>query len=130
MNISIDSRVNGREARVHAGLMVTAALCGIALSCVAAAGDPFSEPRTKVINYADLNLSSEAGAATMYGRLRAAARNVCKPLDSGVFKKEWRACFDQTIARAIVQVDEPVLTAYHNARTDKSDTRLVIAKQQ
>jgi UrcA family protein len=124
------SSMNGGEARIHAGLTILAAMCGIALTTAAGAEDSFSEPLTAVVSYADLNLNGEPGAKEMYARLRAAARKVCAPLEGrGAKKITWGACVDQAIARAIGEVDKPALTAYHSARSGETEARLALEEQ-
>lgn len=127
MNISID-RVNSGRVRVRTGCAAMAALC-IALTSAAAADDRLNQPLTSVVSYADLNLNGQSGAETMYLRLQWAAQRVCEPLGGRGLKAVQRSvCIDQAIARAIDQVDKPVLTAYHRARTGPADARLALAK--
>ena len=60
-----------RAISLHNALAIVA--CGIAMSTPAAADQSDGEALTKVVSYADLNLNSEPGARTLYGRLRMAA---------------------------------------------------------
>jgi UrcA family protein len=67
----------------------------------------------QVVRFADLNLSSEQGAAALYSRIKAAARNVCD-LTTHTLDIEQRiyaqACFRRAIAQAVGAVDSPELT--------------------
>ena len=56
---------------------VGAALIATAFLTVAATPAAAAQ-NTKVVSYADLNLASEQGRATLKGRIRLAAREVCK----------------------------------------------------
>ena len=113
-------------------LALAAIACGVALSMPAMADQSDGEPLTKIVSYADLNLNSEPGARTLYGRLRTAASQVCSPL-RGVSLRErtnWRECFDPALARSVAKVDEPMLTAYHLSRTGATEPPSRVAKEQ
>jgi len=98
---------------VSAAVLIAASqLAGVAL-----AGDRSDEPRKQVVRFADLDLNRAAGAATLFGRIRAAARDVCEPL-----KPEWLAshqCMDLALARAVADVNAPALTDYYVATTGR-----------
>jgi UrcA family protein len=71
---------------------------------------------TAVVRYADLNLDTVRGVQTLYGRIRAAAREVCAPYqsDSSLLPSPaWRLCVTQAVETAVQRVDRPLLTAYH-----------------
>ena len=68
----------------------------------------------KVVSYADLNLESDADAAILFARIRAAARTVCglrtsNPLPLAILDR-LAACTNDATARAIAEVNEPALT--------------------
>jgi UrcA family protein len=71
------------------------------------------EVRRKVVNFADLNLSREAGVKTLYRRISVAANYVCAPLsyqrDLGQ-AAQWRACREKAIANAVAEIDHPLLS--------------------
>ena len=113
--------------------MVLAAIaCGIALTTPAMADQSNGEPLTKVVSYAGLNLNGEAGARTLYGRLRMAAAQVCAPFKGNTLweKTNWRECADRALARSVAKIDEPVLTAYHLSRAGKTEPPSQVAKEQ
>jgi UrcA family protein len=126
MYISIDN--SSSKTRFQ----VTAILCCMALLNVAAAEERFSEPATKVVNYADLNLNTAAGAQSLYGRLRAAAAVVCKQHEGRTLQamSRQRACIDQAIAGAVKQIDSTTVTAYHLARTGKAERPVKVAAEK
>lgn len=117
-----------RSIGLHTALAAIA--FGVALAVPAMADPIDGEPLTKVVSYADLNINSEAGVRTLYGRLSMAATEVCAPLKGGREKANWRACFDQAIARSVAKIDRPVLTAYHLSRTGKTESASRVAKDQ
>jgi UrcA family protein len=72
------------------------------------------------VRFGDLNLEQPAGVATLYRRLRLAAKHVCgEPQNPGsaIFAVAWHACVAQAVDRAVVAVDRPALTAYHREHT-------------
>ena len=63
---------------------------------------PAPEPiRTELVNYTDLDLDSKAGQASLKGRIRRAAMQVCT-LDRYLVL----SCYDAAIADALKQVRE------------------------
>ena len=96
---------------VPAAALISASL----LAGVAVAGDPASETRKEVVRYSDLDLTHAAGAAALYSRISAAARAVCEPANS----ERWpdSRCVDLALARAVADVNAPVLTEHHLIRT-------------
>ncbi len=66
---------------------------------------PGTETKDEVIKVADLDLSSEAGAETLIGRVRGAARRICSPRPSsfGNFKdmSDYERCKTEAIEDAI-----------------------------
>jgi UrcA family protein len=80
-----------------------------------------------VVRFPDLDLSKIDGAATLYGRLRHAARMVCDPLQSrdlGIAAK-YRACVEHAIANAVASVGRPLVSQYHETRTKGDKAPLV-----
>jgi UrcA family protein len=94
----------GYVAAVCAGLM---ALCG-----VASAGEFNSVSRepSVVVQYGDLDLSSQAGLSTLHKRLSSAAKRVC-PADSHSLADFARAqaCEVESFNRAVQTVGGPAL---------------------
>ena len=72
-----------------------------------------------LVRYADLDLSKTAGAAAVYSRISHAARIVCqsldgRPLDMAV---KYRSCLQQAVAKAVADVNSPLVSQYHESRT-------------
>jgi UrcA family protein len=85
-----------------------------------AAAPPVYEVATRTVKYGDLDLSHTAGAANLYSRIQTAARAVCEPpLAAGVRGEMLlsRRCMEQSIARAVADVNAPTLTSYHLMKT-------------
>lgn len=91
--------------------LATLCLGFAAQSAVADTG--FDDVKTATVSYADLDLSKPAGAATLYRRLKAAARMVCSPYDSRITRKSWRECYDNAISDAVAEINRPTLAALH-----------------
>jgi|SRR5271155_5556215 len=117
MNTSITT-----QSRLTACLL-TAGLFALGFSPIGAqAAAAQSEALTKVVAYGDLNLDSEQGAKMLYARLRNAARIVCVPLEGRDLSQKnlWRACVDNALASAVVQVNKTRVTALHNQFVGRS----------
>ena len=71
---------------------------------------------------ADLDLTKPQGTATLYGRIRNAARTVCGPVDIGLLQEKmiWDRCVNLSIANAVAKVGNANLTAYYLAHTNRS----------
>ncbi len=89
-------------------------ICGAAALAVlptsASVADEQAAP-TRVVTYADLDLSKPAGVQTLYHRIRAAARAVCEisvGSDRFLFAKE-QSCIDRAITDAVKNVPSPAL---------------------
>jgi UrcA family protein len=69
-------------------------------------------------SYADLNLSSEAGARVMLQRIRHAAQTICgfrpdAPMD---YQTQYTPCVERTTNRAVAQLDNPIVMALNRGR--------------
>jgi UrcA family protein len=99
--------------------IAAATLIAVATLAGAAANADDAVP-TQTVKFGDLNLNSEQGAATLYLRIKAAARNVC-PGDQSDHQLRpisvRPSCTDEAIARAVRQVNNSTLTAYYSAKS-------------
>ena len=115
--------------RVTASLLLAAlTLPGPQLVGAANAADT---PIRLVVNYANLDLSTAEGAKALYGRLRAAAEQVCAPLDRADLSLAWRyrACIQTALSNAVRDVDKPLLTQYYIERNGGvKDVSVALAK--
>ena len=84
-------------------------------------------PLTYVVRFADLDVSKLEGAKSLYGRLRHAATVVCKPLEgaSAWGSDQYKICMNKAIADAVAGVNRPLLSQYHQSRTQRDKGRNV-----
>jgi UrcA family protein len=72
------------------------------------------------VSYADLNLSTSAGARTLATRLKSATRRVCgsrpAPLMLAAISR-YETCLDNAMSAAVAQIDSPVVTAHLTGQT-------------
>ena len=88
------------------------------------AAEKSDEVPTRVVRFADLDLTRSAGVKVLYARITFAAREVCEPINAralGVIQAA-RKCVDESIARAVADVNAPALTSYHRAKTGQTVT--------
>ena len=99
---------------------LAAALLGAVFVLPAAASD-FTQPRVAVVKYDDLDLTQERDAKKLYSRLRAAAREACSDFDSREMKRkaQWRACYEDSLSKAVVQINRATVTALHARATQR-----------
>jgi UrcA family protein len=71
------------------------------------------EVQSKVVRFADLDLTKPAGAKALYGRIRAAAHEVCDQSAGSdpILRPAVHACIDKAIDDAVRKVNAPALTA-------------------
>ena len=95
-------------------------ICLLLFSTLAAIGtsvamaDTVVTVKSEVVRYDDLRLISAVGAAVLYGRLRGAAERACGTLNGrpAELAARYRSCVDEAVAKAVAEVNEPVLTRY------------------
>jgi UrcA family protein len=79
------------------------------------------EPPSVRVSFKDLNLTTPAGAAALYQRIRNAARSVCGSVDIALpeEKAAWDRCVDEAIGSAVAKVGSAKLTEYYLAKTHR-----------
>jgi UrcA family protein len=102
--------------------IIATILCGasaLGLTTMPAVADSFAPPLQLTVKFADLDISRTEGATVLYGRIRAAAKNVCAPFDRGgaLDKIAFASCIQKSIADAVTAVNAPALTAVYSAKT-------------
>lgn len=96
-----------------------AAALGFTFATTTVIAVPAGQETTSIqVNYADLDLGSEAGAATLYRRIETAARTACgsRSLLPLYLRAEDVACVRDAVASAVARVDRETLTALHRER--------------
>jgi UrcA family protein len=73
------------------------------------------------VKYGDLNLSSPQGAATLYSRIQAAAKDGCWQLEGPGIQAtlQYNGCVDEGIVDAVNQVNSPELSTVYSAHAGK-----------
>jgi UrcA family protein len=97
------------------------------------AAEPANAPPHKVVSFRDLNLNTAEGAAVLYKRIKSAAIEVCGVSDSFDLARMYvpRTCMSEAVSRAVAQVDRPMLTSLHQAKTGKANKPVTtLAKTQ
>ena len=93
---------------------------GTALAVPEATAGAAAALPARVVRFDDLNLGQPRGVAILYGRIQAAAGQVCgdaQRVGSRIVSTAWQVCVAKAVDRAVARVDRPALTAYHEART-------------
>jgi UrcA family protein len=85
----------------------------LALEPAAASTSNWSEEYS--VGYSDLDVSTMRGAKTLYLRIRFAAETLCASAATWG-KKEGEACVNKAVDDAVVQVNRPLLSQYHQLR--------------
>ena len=72
----------------------------------------------RVVKFADLDLTRSEGAAVLYSRISAAAREVCVPPYAGPrMQSRMDECRHRAIAKAVDDVGSATLTKYYQTKT-------------
>ena len=94
--------------------LVLATMMTGCVAMTAQATAPVRKVQQQVVSYADLNLESEFGAGILLIRIKSAARNVCGLSNPSVMPlailDRLEACSEDAIARAVAEVNAPLLT--------------------
>jgi UrcA family protein len=106
---------------------LTAAAClGVGLTCLATLADAAVEPPpTRVVRYADLDISREPGARVLYRRIQAAARQVCEGnvmSNVHLLGKE-KACFNHAVDEAVQRVNSAALAQVYGSAMPRLASR-------
>ncbi len=97
------------------GLLFASAFVLTMSSLPAAAADSIVT-KSQVVRFGDLNLGSDEGARTLYGRITLAARRVCSEADdSRLGNSDYRKCVKKAVDDAVAQVDRPALYVVHQS---------------
>jgi UrcA family protein len=95
----------------------------------AQAGESAGTLRHKTVSFRDLNVSNPEGAAVLYKRIKSAASEVCGSWDSLSQRPAVMTCIDEAVSRAVAQVNRPMLTSLHQAKTGKADKQVTTLAQ-
>jgi UrcA family protein len=72
-----------------------------------------------IVNYADLDVSHQAGISVLYRRIESAAYRVCGSVDSMDLTEVAAAkhCTDKSISGAVASLNIPMLSSEYQAKT-------------
>jgi UrcA family protein len=107
-----------RERLVHTfryrilGKVVAYILCG-----ASGLGNAEPPPAGVVVKFADLNLNTHDGVATLYARLEAAALRACTAHEGTPSGAEFNSCIDYNIRQAVAEIRAPRLVMLYETRS-------------
>jgi UrcA family protein len=99
-------------------LATAAILCMISAAPAARADQ--AERNTLRVAYADLDLSREAGARSLFKRIALASRQVCGTRPSPKLieaNARYQACYRDSLSQAVAEIGSPLLSAMLNGQT-------------
>ena len=90
----------------------------VVLACVFGAASAFGDDqvRAETVKFQDVNTGAPAGMETLYQRIHAAATRVCSERDK-MRQTDAAACARKAESHAIEELNLPLLTADHGAKT-------------
>jgi len=100
-------------------LMLLCGVVGAAAAGAVSAATVQDEVPQLVVRYSADSLATDSGARALYRRLVKAAEQVCPDVSSGsrLVSAEIRHCREQSIARAVHQINSPRLGAVYASST-------------
>jgi UrcA family protein len=88
---------------------------------------PLTPDITQAVRSADLDLSKAEDVATLYSRIRHAARSLCTTEHSAPWDVKRtlrrRECIERGVELAVAQANQPALTALHRGAADSVASR-------
>jgi UrcA family protein len=102
-------------------------LCG---ARAAHAGALTGNPPSQVVRVYGFELSSDVGIARVHERLKQAAREVCDSFDSRDPERQmrYRRCVADALERAVRDIHDGRLTAYHRSKAGALRTVELVAR--
>lgn len=79
-------------------------------------------PASLTVQFADLDLDRAQAVSALFNRIKAAARQVCEPLDGKLAQQhqQYRTCVSFALQTAVARVDRPQLTDYLASRSSSA----------
>ena len=116
-------KTNSLSSYLGTGMLAICATIGQAwmVNTARAANAPASQSLRLTVN--DLDLSKQADVATLYARIKSAANQACGAdvvTGSRLPSKDMKQCLSQAIDGAMVQINNPTLTALHKHEAGKA----------
>ena len=97
---------------------VAAIACTVAARAAVSAVPVDDTTKQVTVKFADLDVSTPAGAQALYGRIKRAARTVCEDLDDDLEPEHIRLyheCYDEAVGNAVTQANRPMLTSLYES---------------
>lgn len=78
------------------------------------------------VKYGDLDLSTQAGARAVLGRIHRAASEVCGPAPFNPLDRRWEyePCVNKAIDGAVARLNSPTVTAMNGGKASKAAVAL------
>jgi UrcA family protein len=89
-----------------------------------ASDSPAAATVTSRVGYSDLDISTTKGAKTLYLRIRYTAETLCENAATWG-KKEGQPCVNKAVDDAVVRINRPLLSQYHQLRSKGDKAGLV-----
>jgi UrcA family protein len=93
-----------------ATVLVTSILSLTALDSQAA--DRAPDAYSVTVQFADLDLTRQAGVVTLYQRIKGAARRVCTDQANDSLNQSYGVCVKTAMSAAVARIDRPLLSDY------------------
>ena len=123
----------------HLRAITLLAISSLLIAGSASAVTRVEEAPSVTVRYHDLDLTSSEGIANLYGRIRAAAVEVCKPAEFSqtlqlASLSKWNSCVGHAIADAVKRVHNENLSTYQWQRIRRwknhsGDTPINVARR-
>jgi len=114
--------------------LVPAIACTVSLLTASAA---FAAPavngedatRSLAVRYSHLELSTVAGATSLYRRIAGAARFVCGSQGRRMEElDDWQRCYRNALSDAVAEVNSPLLTAVHRRELGEAPETAMLSR--
>ena len=109
--------MNSNIKTANRAILACASAMLLASALVASNAHAGDKPRSETVKFADLDLSTPAGAEALFVRIHKAALRVCnEPGELSVTV----ACMNDTERKAIKKVNSPLLTAFYEKKNGRN----------
>jgi UrcA family protein len=121
-NFSVPSATARASVTGRSLLILAVATLLVPLSAHFSSADPADGQRTQTVQYEYRDVANVARVPAFYLRFQLEAMEFCARLDrmSPVDPRPQVDCAERVVDRAVHRIDAPELTAYHEARQDRT----------
>ena len=116
-------KANSLSSYLGTGMLAICATVGQAWMVNTARAADAPAPQSLRLSISDLDLSKESDVATLYARIKSAAHQACGAdvvTGSRLPSKDMKQCLSQAIDGAVIQINNPTLSAYHQHEAGKA----------